>query len=133
MAERRSSTSSFALLTDVLAHVTRLIRKEFDLARAEVSENLSRATVAIGLLIAAIVLFFVALNALAGAAIAGLTLAGLPTWAASLIVGGVLALIALAFTLKAVRDLKPSALAPTKTVARLKSDARDIKETFTHG
>ena len=43
-----SNKSAGSLLTEALSHVSSLMRKEVDLARAEVNENLKHAGVAIG-------------------------------------------------------------------------------------
>lgn len=118
------------LISEVLTHVSNLVRKEIDLARTEVSNNLSRAGVAIGLLVGALVIALVALNILAGALVVavdellGDNAAG---WAA-LIVGAILALIAFAMVAKGLKDLKLSSLAPTRTVKNVQRDAETIKE-----
>ncbi|WP_179378795.1 phage holin family protein [Jannaschia marina] len=115
---------------DVLAHITALIRKEFDLARAEMSENINRAGVAIGLLVGALVVALVALNVLAGALVAGIAELGLsPGWAA-LAVGGVMAMVAAAMVAKGVRDLKLTSLAPSRMAKNVRRDADMVKETF---
>ncbi len=67
-----TNKSAAGLLSDAIAHMSSLVRKEVDLARAEVSENVSRAGVAIGLLAGALVLALTALNVLAAALVAGL-------------------------------------------------------------
>ena len=101
-----TNKSAAGLLSDAIAHMSSLVRKEVDLARAEVSENVSRAGVAVGLLAGALVLALTALNVLAAALVAGLAETDLgPGWSA-LIVGLVLAAIALFLALKAKNDLK---------------------------
>ena len=50
-----SNKSAGSLLTEALSHVSSLMRKEVDLARAEVNENLKRTGVAIGLIVGAVV------------------------------------------------------------------------------
>jgi hypothetical protein len=124
--------SAAGLLSDAIAHMSSLVRKEVDLARAEVSENATRAGAALGFLAGGLVIALVALNVLAAALVAGLAEWGLePGWA-SLIVGLVLAAIALAMALKARNDLKLTSIAPTRTVKNVQRDAQALKEVTTN-
>ncbi|CUH38952.1 hypothetical protein JSE7799_01671 [Jannaschia seosinensis] len=118
------------LIGDALTHVSNLVRSEVDLARAEVSENVKRAGVAIGLLVAAMVVALVALNVLAAALTAAIAELGLDAGWAALIVGGGLALIALIMVMKGMKDLKLSSLAPTRTAKNVRRDADVVKEHF---
>ena len=118
------------LVNEVLTHVSNLVRKEVDLARTEVSENVTRAGVAIGLLVGALVVALVALNVLAAALVAALTAAGIPAGWSAIIVGGVLAIIAFIMVSKGVNDLKLSSLAPTRTAKNVQRDAETVKETM---
>lgn len=118
------------LIGDVLTHVSNLVRKEFDLARAELSENVTRAGVAVGLLAGALVVALVALNVLAAALTVALAELGIePGWAA-LIVGGLLAVVAFAMVSKGISDLKLTSLAPTRTAKNLRRDTEAVKETL---
>lgn len=126
----QSSTSNAAssLIRDMLSHVMNLIRKEFDLARADLSENLNRAAVALGLLVGALIIALVALNVLAGALVAGIAELGLaPGWSA-LMVGGLMALVAAIMVAKGVRGLKRVSLAPTRMVRKMGRDADAVKQ-----
>lgn len=116
------------LIGDVLSHVSNLVRKEIDLARAEISSNLNQAAVGAGLIVAAVVLFLVALNVLAASVVAMLTEAGLEGWLASLIVFAVIAIIAVALLAKGLRDVKPSNIAPSRTIENVRRDANTLKE-----
>jgi drug/metabolite transporter (DMT)-like permease len=116
------------LLADLTHSVTTLFRKEIELARAEISEKLSEAGVAVGSLAAGGILGLAALIVLLQALVLALTELGLaPAWA-SLIVGGVVAIIAFALIYKGMNDLKASNLAPTRTVEALKRDVHMVKE-----
>ena len=126
--ERRKGTAG--LFADVLTHVSNLVRKEMDLARAEMGENLQRAGVAVGLLVGAMVIALVALNVLAGALVAAIAELGLETGWAALIVGGVLALIAYLMVAKGLNDLKATSLAPTRTAKNVRRDAEAVKESM---
>lgn len=124
--EERTST----LVGDILRRVTELLRLELDLARAEMARNLNRAAVAAGLVVAAVVLSLSALNVLAAAAVAALTEAGLEGYWASLIVAGVLALVALIFAMKGIRDLRLSSIAPNRAAREMREDASLLREAY---
>lgn len=116
------------ILSDVMNNASRLVRREVDLARAEVDENLRQAAVAIGLIVAAIVILLVALNVLAGALVAAITELGVTAGWSALIVGGVFAVIAILMLLKGKNDLSATSLAPTKSARNLRRDAMAVKE-----
>ncbi len=119
---------SATLLADVVSQIGRILRKEAALAKAEIGENLSRAGVAIGLLVGAVVLALVALIALAGAGVAALVSVGWATHWAALAVGGVIALVASVLAAKGIHDLKPERLAPTRSIESVKRDVAVVKE-----
>jgi len=118
------------IVSEVLTHMSNLVRKEFDLAKTEVSDNVARAGVAIGLLVGAVVVALVALNVLAAALVAALTELGIDGGWAALIVGGLLAVAAFFMVSKGVSDLKLSSLAPTRTAKNVQRDAETVKETM---
>ncbi|HLS19332.1 MAG TPA: phage holin family protein [Paracoccaceae bacterium] len=127
MAETRSTP---ALIGDLITHVTELFRKELQLFRAEIDEKTSQVTSAGVMLALAFLLGFVGLIYLAGAAALGIVAAGLaPVWAV-LIVGGVLALIALILALIGKNRLSATNLAPQRTVEALSQDAQMARERF---
>ncbi len=127
----RKQPSAASLVTETLSHVSNLVRKEVDLARAEMSENIKKAAIAIGLLVGAIVVALVALNVLAAAlTVAVAELLGDASEWAPLIVGGLLAAIAFAMVAKGVNDLKGSSLAPTRTVKNVRRDGEAMKEAI---
>tara|TARA_R110002049_G_scaffold10127_3_gene50448 strand:+ start:155929 stop:156327 length:399 start_codon:yes stop_codon:yes gene_type:complete len=118
------------LLSDALAHVSALVRKEVDLARAEVNENLKSAGIALGLIVGAVVVALTALNVLTAALVAALTEAGIPAGWSALIVGIALAVVAYVMINKGTNDLKLSSLAPTRTAKNVKRDAQTVKEVY---
>ncbi|MEO0390605.1 MAG: phage holin family protein [Pseudomonadota bacterium] len=130
MNEQSAFSQGQSPIRDILLHLSNLIRKEVDLARTEVGENLTRAGVAIGLLIGAIVIALTALNVLSAALVGALVSVGLASGWAALIVGASLAAIALGLTVKGLNDLKLSSLAPTRTAENIERDVATIKESF---
>ncbi|MXQ08119.1 phage holin family protein [Alphaproteobacteria bacterium GH1-50] len=129
MTERAADPrGSASLIGDIVTHLSNLLQSEIALAKSEISENLGRAGVAVGLLIGAMIIALTALNVLAAAVVTGLTALGIaPGWA-SLIVGVALSLIAYLLLRKGLNDLKLSSLAPSKTVENVRRDVATMKE-----
>ncbi|WP_281968973.1 phage holin family protein [Roseovarius nanhaiticus] len=125
-----SKKSTTDMLGDALNHVSALVRNEVDLARAEVSENLNRAGVAIGLIAAAAIIALTSLNVLSAALVAALTEAGIDGGWSALIVGVVLAIIAFVLLGKGTNDLKLSSLAPSRTAKNVQRDANAVKDAY---
>lgn len=130
MAEHSSTGSTAGIIGEVMSHVSGLVRKEVDLARTEVNENLNRAGVALGLIVAAVVFALTALDVLAAALVAAIAEAGIDAGWSALIVGVLFAIIAFALMSKGVNDLKLSSLAPTRTVKNVQRDAEVVKESL---
>lgn len=130
MIDNNPNKSTGNLLSDAMSNVSALVRNEVDLARAEISENINRAGVALGMIAGAAIMALVALNVLAAALVAALTEAGLDGGWAALIVGVILAVIAYVLISKGVNDLKLSSLAPTRTAKNVKRDAAAVKEAY---
>lgn len=129
---RTQGTSTGSLLSDALSQVTRLVRGEVQLAKAEVAQNLRAAALGVGLLVGAVILAFVALNVLAGALVAALAEVGdMGAGWAALIVGVVILVLAVVLALRGASSLKPENLAPSRTVRNVQADAQMIKETTT--
>lgn len=122
--------SAGGLLTDALGHVSALVRKEVDLARAELQENLNSAGTAVGLIVAAVVIVLTSLNVLTAALVAALTEVGIPGVWSALIVGVALAVAAYAMARKGIDSLKLSSLAPSRTATNVKRDAQAVKEAY---
>lgn len=130
MSDNNTNKSAGGLLSDALSNVSGLVRSEVDLARAEISENASRAGIAVGLIAGAAIIALVSLNVLVAALIAGLTEAGIDAGWAALIVGALLGILAYVLINKGVNDLKLSSLAPTRTVKNVQRDAAAVKEAY---
>lgn len=126
--DTQKSTST--LLSEALSHISSLVRKEVDLARSEVNENIKRAGGAIASIVGAVVVILTALNVLTAAIVAALTSAGIPAGWSALIVGVILVIIAYVMAKKGIDDLKLNSLAPTRSAQSIKRDADAVKEVY---
>lgn len=127
-AEPRSTGT---LLGDAVNQLTRLVRGEVALAKAEVAQNIKSAALGIGLLVGALVLALVALNVLAIALVGALAELMGAGWA-GLLVGVVILVVAGILALRGMNALKPENLAPRRTVRNVQADAQTIKENVSH-
>ncbi|TNC48734.1 phage holin family protein [Rubellimicrobium rubrum] len=121
-----------SLLSDAINQLTRLVRGEVALAKAEVAQNIKSAGMGVALLAGAAILVLVALHVLAAALVAALAHWIGPGWAA-LAVGVVILAVAVILALRGLNALKPENIAPTRTVRSVQADAQTIKETVTNG
>ena len=87
------------LVADASRELSELVRYEIALAKVELSRSVQRGAAAGGLFVAAIYLVSLAVILITIAAAFGLVEAGLPAWAAFLIVAGVELLVALVLAL----------------------------------
>lgn len=115
------------MLADVLAKVTRLVQGELALARAEAAERLEALRRALVQLLVAAVLGITAINLLAAAAVAAVARLGLgPSWA-SVVVGGIVLLLALGVARQASRLLREAGKAPGRSAASIKRDVETLQ------
>ena len=121
-----------SLLSDAVNQLTRLVRGEVALAKAEVAQNIRSAGLGIGLLVGAVVLIFVALNVLVFALVAALGELIGPGWSA-LVVGVVILVVAAILAMRGLNALKPENLTPSRTVRNVQADAQTIKENVSNG
>ena len=132
MATRAEDRSLSELLSDVTGEIATLFRKEVELARAETSEQVSRAAKAGAMLGAAAVVGFLTLILLAFAAAWGLSEV-VPEGVAFLIVGLVFGLVAAVLASagkKKIASVKPM---PEQTVQTVKADVQVAKDSFSRG
>ena len=132
MATRAEDRSLSELLSDVTGEIATLFRKEVELARAETSEQVSRAAKAGAMLGAAAVVGFLTLILLAFAAAWGLSEV-VPEGVAFLIVGLVFGLVAAVLASagkKKIASVKPM---PEQTVQTVKADVLVAKDSFSRG
>lgn len=128
--QTNESRSTVGLFSDALARASGLVRKEVDLAKAEVSENLERAAIAIGLILGGVIFVLVALNVLSAALVAGITELGIEAGWAALIVGAVYLVIAIILVRRGTTGLRAVSFAPKRTADSVRRDAQALKETI---
>ncbi len=116
------------LVERLTTQISTLIRSEIALAKAEITGKVKHAGVGIGLFAAATVLVLYALTVLIFAAVAGIAEA-LPWWAAALIVGGSMILVATLLVLIGLRQVKQAnPPTPVRAVENTKQDVQTLKE-----
>jgi hypothetical protein len=113
---------------DLLNQFTTLLSKEAQLARAEVSENITRAAAALALIVGGAVLLIPALVVLLQAAVSALMEAGIAAHWSQLIVGGAVLLIGLVLLFVGVNRLKVEKMIPNRTIHQLQQDASVAKD-----
>ncbi|MDB5361042.1 MAG: hypothetical protein JWO51_2339 [Rhodospirillales bacterium] len=113
---------------DLLNQFTTLLSKEAQLARAEVSENITRAAAALALIVGGAVLLIPALVVLLQAAVSALMEAGIAAHWSQLIVGGAVLLIGLVLLFLGVNRLKVEKMIPNRTIHQLQQDASVAKD-----
>jgi hypothetical protein len=123
-----SGPSIGALISSLLSDTTRLLRDEVRLAKAELGSKVSQARhgavntiIGGGILLLGVIFIMLA-------AVYALALV-LPPWAASLIVGGIVAAIGVIMLKKGTDELKAKNLAPHRTQENVQRDAAMIRET----
>jgi len=115
------------LFVDALRHFSNLMQKELHLAKAELSQNISRAGMGLAFFAVAGLLALTALNVLAGALVAYIAAAGLGAGTAALIVGAVLLIGAAVLVFAGKARLSAEALKPTHTMHNIQRDAATLK------
>jgi uncharacterized membrane protein YqjE len=128
MAFANYNRSIADVLRDVMMQVTTLLRKEAELARVELSENISRAALGLGLIVGGSVLLIPALVILLQAAVAALEQNGMRPAEAAGIIGGVALVLGFILIVIGVSRLRVKSLMPNKTIQQLQRDAATAKQ-----
>jgi hypothetical protein len=129
MPELRQERGIGELFGQLSEDMTLLVRQEVQLARAELSEKLSRLTTNLLSVIAGGFVAYVGALALVAALILALNdLASISPWVSALIVGAVLAIAGYALLRRGIGELKRVDLAPRRTVENIKDDVQAIKD-----
>ncbi|HVE93201.1 MAG TPA: phage holin family protein [Actinomycetota bacterium] len=111
------------LLKQLSQETTTLVKQELELAKAEISEKGKQAGVGVGLFGAAGIVGFLALASLTAFFVLALHAAGLPAWAAALVVAAVYGVVAAVLGLQGkekVQEASPPI--PEQTVETVKED-----------
>jgi F0F1-type ATP synthase assembly protein I len=132
MATRAEDRSLSELLSDVTSEIATLFRKEVELARAETSEQVSRAAKAGAMLGAAAVVGLLTLILLAFAAAWGLSEV-VPEGVAFLIVGLVFGLVAAVLASAGKKKIASVNPMPQQTAQTVKADVQVAKDSFSRG
>lgn len=111
------------IVIDLVGQFANLLRKESQLARAEISENVNRALMGIVMAIAAAVLLIPALVVLLLAGVYALETTGLAPYWCALIAGGAALLVGLVLMLIGIGRLKAGNLIPRRTIQQFQEDA----------
>jgi hypothetical protein len=119
------------LVSHALSQVSRLIRDEIQLAKAEISTNLGKAAVGVGMLMGSAVFMIAALVLFLLALAAWLVQLGMSPPIAYLLAGIVGAVIAGGMAWMGLGRLKPENLTPKRTIDQLQRDAAVVKEHVT--
>jgi MFS family permease len=123
-----AEASTGDLVKNLSEQVSRLIRDELKLAEHEMTAKAKRAGRGVGMFGGSGLLALYGLGCLLAAAIIGLALV-LPGWAAALIVGGALLIIAgIAALLGKSQFGQATPAVPEQTVQSVKADVEEIKE-----
>jgi uncharacterized membrane protein YqjE len=128
MAFTNYDRSIARVLRDVIVQATTLLRKETELARVELSENVSRAALGIGLMVGGAVLLIPALVILLEAAVAALEQNGMRPAEAAGIIGGVVLVLGFILIGIGVTRLRVKNLMPNKIIQQLHYDAAVAKQ-----
>jgi uncharacterized membrane protein YcjF (UPF0283 family) len=126
--ERTSARGIGDLLRAIAFDVQDLVLGEVSLAKAEMDQKLQRSITALVWIMGGMLLGFAALVIILQAGVDALARANLPVWAASLIVGVIVALIGAAIAYSGIKMLSLDRLAPRRTARSLKADAQLVKE-----
>jgi uncharacterized membrane protein YqjE len=132
MAMSTEDRSLSELLSDITTEIATLFRNEVELAKAETSEQVSRAAKAGAMLGAAAVIGFLTLILLSFAAAWGLAEV-VPTGVAFLIVGVVFAIVAAVLASAGKKKIANVNPMPNQTVQTLKADVQVAKDSFARG
>jgi hypothetical protein len=117
-----------AIVADLANDFTTLLRKEGQLARAELSEKISQLAIGLGFVIAGAVLIMPGLVVLLEAGVAALEKNGwAPHWSALAVGGGTL-LVGLILLSVGVAQFRARKLVPARTLHQLGEDAAVVKQ-----
>ena len=115
------------LFSELAAETSALVRQEVALAQTELTQKATRVGKNVGFLVVGGAIGYAALLTFLAAAIIGLAIF-VPPWAAALIVGAIVGIIAYLLISSGLKALKETDLTPRQTVETLKEDAEWLKK-----
>lgn len=115
------------LVADASTDVSSIVKSEIQLAKLEIKSDVSKGGKGAAMFAVAGVLALFMLGFLLSAAVWGLHAAGLPMWASSLIVAGVLLLIVLVLALMGKSALSKVKGKPERTIKNAQQTVQAIK------
>lgn len=122
----REERSLGDLFSELANETSTLVRQEVALAQTELTQKATRVGKNVGYLAVGGAIAYAALLAILAAIVIGLSYF-IPAWAAALIVGVVVGVVAFLMVSSALNALKKTNLAPRETVESLKEDAQWLK------
>jgi hypothetical protein len=128
MAQMRNEASLGDLLSDLIRETNTLVRQEFQLAKAELTESATEAGRGIASLLVGGAVAYAGFLAVLAAIILALAEAGVSWWLAALIVGVVVLIVGYILISRARSALQPSNLMPRRTIETLKEDKEWAQE-----
>lgn len=129
MAQQKLATEERSLgdlFSELASETSTLVRQEVALAQTELTQKATSVGKNVGFLVVGGAVGYAALLAILAAAIIGLA-HFVPAWAAALIVGVVVGIVAFLLISSALKALKTTDLTPNETVKSLKEDAEWLK------
>lgn len=115
------------IVKELTANLSRLFRSEIALLKMEVRDTVTKLGSGSALFAAALVFALCGLAFLFVTIVLALVAAGLPPWASSLIVGGVLIAIAVVLGVIGKKKFASVEFLPTKSVEQIRTDIEAIK------
>lgn len=127
MATNNDSRTLGEMFGDLTREVRTLVQQEIQLAKTELTQNVSRLTSSVTMIVAGGLIAYGGLLAIVAGLVLGLIAIGLTPWAAALLGGVVIAGIGYALVRAGIAAFQPKDLTPRQTIETLKEDAQWLK------
>jgi hypothetical protein len=124
MAERKDERSLGDLLAELSRETGQLVRKEVELATAEMTAKAQKAGADAGMIAAGGALAHAGLLVLLAAIVIGLAQMGVTPWLSALLVGLVTVAVGYVLVNRGMASMRRTSVAPTQTIETLKENAR---------
>ncbi|HKB78479.1 MAG TPA: phage holin family protein [Thermoanaerobaculia bacterium] len=122
-----SERSLGTIIKELTADISRLFRSEIALLKLEIRDTVVKLGTGSALLAVALCIAMAAMGVLTATVILALMLTGLPAWAATLIVGGAMLILAAILAVIGVKRFQSVQFVPTHSVEQIKTDIEAIK------